>query len=162
LFSNSARRVGLSSRHGVATPRAPSAPARAPRLGPTAPSTSGSARAFPRHVALPEVARPEAGRTPRQLVARARHTPRRRQAGPPLPALPASPYALLPAVTSLLCSSEATVEPPLAPIKPPLFPPHALARRRARLAPLPASIATARRAPPPLAPTIYRPLRRPF
>jgi hypothetical protein len=82
--------------------------------------------------------------------------------GLPLPTLPASPYALLPTVTSLLYSSEATVEPPLAPIKPPLFPPRALARRRARLALPPASIATTRRAPPPLAPTVDRPLRRLF
>jgi hypothetical protein len=60
--------------------------------------------------------------TPRQLVVRARHTPCRHRAGPPLPALPASPYVLLPVVTSLLCSSEATGKPPLAPIKRPLPP----------------------------------------
>jgi hypothetical protein len=148
----------LSSRRDVATARAPSAP----RLGPTAPSTSGSVRAFPRRVALPEAACPEVGRTPRQRLARACHASRRRHTEPPLPALPASPYALLPAATSLLRSSEATVEPPLAPIKPPRCPPGALARRRARLAPPPASIATARRAPPPLALTVDRPLRHPF
>jgi hypothetical protein len=158
LFSNSASRVGLSSRRDVATARAPSAP----RLGPTTPSTSRSARAFPRRVALPEDARPEVGRTPRQRLARACHAPRRRHTEPPLSALPASPYALLPAATSLLRSSEATVEPPLAPIKHPRCPPGALARRRARLAPPPASIATARRAPPPLALTVDRPLRHPF
>jgi hypothetical protein len=143
LLSNSASRVGLSSRRGIATARAPSAPPRAPRLEPTAPSTSGSARAFPDALRCPRPRAPEVGRTPRQLVARARHAPRRRHTGPPLPAQLASSYALLPAVTSLLCSSEATVESPLAPIEPPVFPRHALARRRARLAPPPVSIATA-------------------
>jgi hypothetical protein len=139
-------------------------PRRAPRAAhPRHPrcAPSGVTRAFPRCAVLPEAARREAGRTPRQLEAWARYASRRHHVGLPLPALPATPCALLPAVTSLLCSSEATVEPPHAPIKLSLF---LLSRwhRRARLAPPPASIAAARLAPLPLATTVDRPLVRPF
>jgi hypothetical protein len=79
---------------------------------------------------LQEAARPEAEITPRQLVVRARHTPRRRHSGPLLLVLPAPPYgAAARGHHPPLLESKPRWKPSLAPIKRP-FPPRTLARRR--------------------------------